>query len=317
MEIKDYNSGDEIQILKLFNEAFGKPLSEEYWKWRFLDNPENQVMIKLMWDEDKLVGHYAVSPLKLDVNGESILTALSMTTMTHPDYAGKGIFTKLAEELYFEKAKHSDLKAVWGFPNRNSHYAFINKLSWNDLAQIPVRSIAIEKIKKSSTSNISVTKLFSTEHIKAQDQFTAKQKVKIKKSVDFLNWRYQTNPTNNYVIFELNRDNVSYYAVTKIFTSFTNKNKYEIDILELVFPPEYSYLEDLMIAIKDHYNKFDLLQINLWLSPIDPKDLSIQKLGFFNTLPITFLGVRVLDSKYDILKESNEWFYSMGDSDIY
>lgn len=101
MEIRDYKPGDEKQILKLFEYSFGKKLPEEYWHWRFIDNPQKQIMIKLMWDKEILAGHYAVSPIEMIVHGEKILTALSMTTMTHPDYIGKGIFTQLAK-LYIE-----------------------------------------------------------------------------------------------------------------------------------------------------------------------------------------------------------------------
>ncbi len=118
MEIKRYKKGDEREILKLFSIAFGKDLSMDFWKWRYLQNPflEDPV-INLMWDGTKLIGHYAVSPVVLNVKGESIMTSLSLTTMTHPEYGGKGIFTKLAEDLYQNMYSIENIEAVWGFPN--------------------------------------------------------------------------------------------------------------------------------------------------------------------------------------------------------
>lgn len=317
MEVRDYKSGDETHILQLFKESFGKPLSEKYWKWRFLDNPLNKVMIKLMWDENKLVGHYAVSPIQMNVNGEQILTALSMTTMTNPNYVGKGIFTKLAEVLYNEESQKNNLKAVWGFPNNNSHYAFINKLQWIDLEQIPVRSLLIKKIINKTHSDISVVKAFKKEHIDAYQKLTLNQKIKIEKSIEYLTWRYIKNPSNDYCVFELIQDNISYFAVTKIFSSFSKKNKYEVDILELAFPADFECLNSLMNAIKEQYKEHDLLQINLWLSTNDNKYLMLDEFGFLNTLPTTYLGIRILDTRYNVLKEPQGWFYAMGDSDVY
>lgn len=317
MEIRDYKIGDEIKILELFQSTFGKPMSEAYWKWRFIDNPENKVMIKLMWDGETLAGHYAVSPLTLKVNNEKIVAALSMTTMTHPDYSGRGIFTQLAETLYQDETKKSGLKAVLGFPNSNSHYAFIKNLKWVDLEQIPTFSIDMSQIKPSKTDDIIITNSFNESHINAQYSVTNNFKIKINKSFDYLNWRYINNPINKYEIFELKNNDLSYYAVTKVFSSFNVKNKFEVDILELCFPDDQDSLVQLLNSIKEYYKKHDLLKINTWLPLNCNKHLLLEKLGFLNSTPITYSGIRILDSNYNMLDQSKDWNYSMGDSDIY
>jgi hypothetical protein len=315
MEIRDYKAGDEEHILKLFKSAFGKELSVDYWRWRFIENPVTQLMIKLMWDETRLVGHYAVSPLVLNVDGEKILTALSMTTMTDPEYAGKGIFTKLASELYLEEYKNHGLKSVWGFPNNNSHFAFINKLQWNDLEKIQTLSLSMEKIGGVALSSIKQANLFVQGHVKAFDQITVQQKIKVDRSLNYLNWRYLNNPSNAYMILEKEAGDINYYAVTKIFKSFSDQSKFEVDILELVFPEDN--LQELMGTIKNIYKDFDVMQINVWLSPHDKRSKTLTQIGFLNTAHMTHMGVKIMDSKYEVLNNSNEWAYSMGDSDIY
>ena len=125
MEIRGYQAGDEEKIYELFKMAFKKEIVPDFWKWRFLDNPfHKEPFIDLMWDGDTLAGHYAVSPIGMKVNGESVLTALSMTTMTNPNYGGQGIFPKLADSIY-KKLTDVNVQYVWGFPNMNSHYSFI------------------------------------------------------------------------------------------------------------------------------------------------------------------------------------------------
>src|SRR5687767_1720003 len=111
-----YKAGDETAILNLFEVCFKKPLAADYWRWRFEHNPAGLKMIMLMWDHEKLVGHYALSPVNMIIESENHLTGLSMTTMTHPDYTGKGIFQQLALELYNEQHRHNNLTMVWGFP---------------------------------------------------------------------------------------------------------------------------------------------------------------------------------------------------------
>lgn len=317
MEIRDYIKGDEEKILELFHSTFGKLMSKEYWKWRFLDNPEDKIMIKLMWDNEILAGHYALSPIKLNCKGTAISTALSMTTMTHPDYAGRGIFTELAEALYNDEAKNSGLKAVWGFPNNNSHYGFVKNLKWVNLEQIPTFSIDVKKIKECDFSDIFNVSKFDNNHISIQKIVTRDYKVKVEKSIDYLTWRYLKNPVNNYEIFEMQSVDISCYAVTKVFTSFVDKNKFEVDIVELVFFDDFDSLYKLMFAIKSHFKHLDLIKINTWLPLSDSKHALLEKMGFVNSLPITYSGIRILDTDYNHLEDSKDWLYSMGDSDVY
>lgn len=146
MKIRDYTNGDEIEIVKLFELVFGKPMSLEYWTWRFRDNPCSKYAIKLMWNEQELIGHYAVSPVMLDVEGVAQLTGLSMTTMTHPGYTGLGIFQQLSEALYKDMKDMLGMTAVWGFPNNNSHRGFIKNLEWKDIGVIPMMSCEVANI---------------------------------------------------------------------------------------------------------------------------------------------------------------------------
>ena len=93
-------------------------MSLDFWNWRFRENPfSDKEMISLMWDNDTLAGHYAVSPAAMIFDQQPALTALSMTTMTHPEYGGRGIFTQLANHLYDEIYREHQVKMVWGFPN--------------------------------------------------------------------------------------------------------------------------------------------------------------------------------------------------------
>ena len=66
-DIRSYHPGDENEICVLFERVFGKPMgateSMMHWQWKFLENPLKEILIKMAWDDKKLAGQYAASPV--------------------------------------------------------------------------------------------------------------------------------------------------------------------------------------------------------------------------------------------------------------
>lgn len=317
MEIKAYKDGDQSAILGLFEQSFGKSLSEAFWKWRFLDNPTGKIMIQLMWDGAVLAGHYAASPVYILRGEERILTALSMTTMTHPAYAGKGIFTQLADRLYENEFENNQVQAVWGFPNNNSHYAFIKNLGWQNLEQIPTFSVSSTKITARTGTSIQRCETFTDLHYRAAQEVLSSYLIKIERSKEYLNWRFTQHPENEYHTFESVNGDLAYFVVTKVFPSFDIKGKYEVDLVEFIVPDNSNMITDFLAEIKHFYSEFDVIKFNLWLPLDDKKHILLEKIGFTNTAPITYLGLKSFDTTNALLNFSKNWDYSMGYSDIY
>ncbi len=117
------------QILALFKYSFGKQLNEEIWKWAYIDNPNGSPIVSLYFDKDKLVGHYAVIPVKFIFNQKNINAVLSMTTMVDIAYRRSGVFIGQANDVY-QRASQLGYKFVFGFPNTNSAPGFRKKLNW-------------------------------------------------------------------------------------------------------------------------------------------------------------------------------------------
>jgi hypothetical protein len=310
VEIKIYKSGDETQILALFKKVFKRDLSLEFWNWRFTNNPFGNRKISLMWDNEKLVGHYAVSPVDF-LNGEKkIKTALSMTTMTDPDYGGRGIFGKLAKDLY-DKLLLDNYKIVWGFPNNNSHYAFINKLNWSDIGVC--HEIAGDLNLSSSESSYVFNRIniFSEKHsefIIYGDKFQHK----IFKSCTYLNWRYINNPSESYLAFEVIVDN----KIKGIIVAKKYGNK--LNILELTCEINAeiisNMLKDLGMSL---FPANKNIEISLWLSLFDEKYPIFEKLGFIPSGNLTYLGFKALGENNKEQLHLRDWSYQFGDSDVY
>jgi GNAT superfamily N-acetyltransferase len=144
MLIRPYQPGDEYKIVALFKQVFNAEMPIEYWRWRFGDgNPWGSTIVVAM-DGDTMAAHYAVSHQNVTYHGRlpcsdelehTVLTAQSMTTMTHPDYRGQGLFVKCAR-MCFEMAKEDGVKLVWSFPNKNSEKTFYGTLGWKRLGNV-------------------------------------------------------------------------------------------------------------------------------------------------------------------------------------
>lgn len=315
MELRKYQTGDEKQILDLFKLVFKQEMSEEYWNWRFSSNPfTNDKLIYLMWEGDKLIGHYAVSPIEMNFGQNLIKTALSMTTMTHPEYGGKGIFSKLATTLYNELKNDYGYKLIWGFPNNNSHYGFIKNLGWQDVAVIPMFSMKLAESRIKFGEKVSYKLLKNFDEEISQQLNNSENKFSINKSRDYLQWRYCENPDVDYTILQLNRSKG--LVVYKKIQSFNEKGKEEIDILEILIDNEIENLSGLINAILEQEKGNSIIKFNIWKSLFSKERLIFEKSGFKNTLPLTYLSVLNLNDFVEIENYQN-WEIGMGYSDVF
>jgi hypothetical protein len=309
MEIRAYKKGDEQDILNLFKLSFGKPMSAEYWNWRFANNPFSDAMqIHLMWEDDVLIGHYAVSPTQFIVSGELAMGALSMTTMTHPEYGGRGIFSALADSLY-NQMKEDDYKFVWGFPNVNSHYGFIKNLGWQDTGIVPMLSLGVNALKQVPNCNYNLIPNFDdTIALILKDDAP----ISINKTKAYLNWRYTQNPSAQYKIIQTEEGATVVY---KKILSFQDATKFEVDILEINFLKDFQQLQFLLNAILQEEQ--NVIKFNLWHSLYDKNYLLLEKMGFKMTLPLTYLGFCGFDKSVNGMSDFRNWKLSMGYSDVF
>jgi len=311
MEIRNYEPGNEIEIMELFEMVYKRPISYEQWLWRFRDNPAGAHLIKLMWDNDKLVGHYAVSPVVLNVNGEVCQTCHSLTTMTHPDYGRQGIFTKLANALYFDLEEKLDYHGIWGFPNSNSHYGFIKKLGWSDVGLIHTLQKDIEVDPSSSDIGLNEVFSFNENHATVfNDNF--KDSIHIERSVNYLNWRYFKKPSVNYKVFSSKNKNNLF--VTKTYYE-EDQGDYILNLLDF-FVEDVSTIDKYVSKIINSYD-IPISKVSLWMNVHNPLHINLEKLGYKVSTPLTFLAGRFKSKALNMASDLKQWNISMGDSDVF
>lgn len=115
----------------LFTVCFSKQekFSPRALEWLYAQNPDGHVVGYDAYDGDTLAAHYVCIPASLRVNGHVQKSLLSLNTATHPQYQGKGLFTKLAEMTY-QAAAEQGYSSVYGVANANSTPGFVRKLGF-------------------------------------------------------------------------------------------------------------------------------------------------------------------------------------------
>ena len=128
------------RYIALFQACFAgsAKFSTEYLDWLYRQNPEGEVVGFDAWEGEKLAAHYVTIPSRARILGQDCRVLLSLNTATHPDFQGKGLFTKLAELTYGAGAVQG-FTGVYGVANANSTPGFTRKLNFKLIKQLDAK----------------------------------------------------------------------------------------------------------------------------------------------------------------------------------
>jgi len=309
--LSEYKCGDEEFIIELFNRSFNRPLTYCYWKWRYLDNPNmNTNLINLAWDCDRLAAHYAVSPTIMFIDSKKCNSALSMTTMTDPNYRGKGLFTKLANKLF----ENSSLDVIYGVPNENSVKGFTEKLNFKLIKEIPMLVSKKFSIKYKINNHCVILKRFDKRFDDFFINMIDKYKIITCRNSDYLNWRFIDNTINKYKVFAyIENDNVLGYLVTKTYSIGSTLIG---DIVDLLVVDENVLKELLNIAFSS-FQIQNVLEVNTWFND---KELIkvLEEFGFSKSnKSFHFIVKDNSEKNKEVLFNYNNWYLTMSDIDLF
>ncbi|MXN65572.1 GNAT family N-acetyltransferase [Stappia sp. GBMRC 2046] len=312
MEVRLWKPGDEDAILALFEQSFGRKMSLEFWRWRFLGHPSGGPYIALAWDGDRLAAHYAVSPAPLLVDGQDVLAVLSMTTMTHPDYRGRGLFEKVGGALYEELTQHG-IAAVWGFPNANSHQSFLRKLSWVDIGDIPTMTCVLDGSREWGESDFGIQEIERTDgrFTELYGRLSGQRPICASRDPAVLAWRLDRNPLHTYFKFVLGDENsLSGYVIAK---RHLDQDADLVDIQAC----DVSTAEILIKGVLSRLGKRGIRRVNAWALNRDTIRQALERSGFIAGAPVTYFGGREISPISKEFGDLRNWRLSMMDSDLY
>ncbi len=313
LESRLYQPGDEKHILQLFRSSYARELDERFWAWRFRHSPAGEGVIYLSWDGHVLAAHYAVTPVLLRVNGQYWLTGLSGTTMTHPDYRGRGLFPDLAQRTYAYMAE-TGMGLVWGFPNALSHRGFVRNLNWVDIYEIPTLRLSLQgrSLPPPGDQVIEMEEL-DAHFDRLWNQVRDDCPIIARRDRQHLQWRYVENPAERYrILAHVEDESLLGYAVFKRYQN-------ELQIVDLLTVQDVNVGLGLVSRVAHIALEESAASVSLWLNVTHPLHHALEKWGFGNGEPITYLGGLALqpDLPADDLYDFRNWYLTMGDSDVF
>lgn len=353
--IHSFQNGDENAICNLFERVFGKPMgtteSALHWRWEYNENPSKGVFIKLAWDNERLVGQYAASPVQIHAEDRHIVAALSHDTMTDPQYGGIGIFRNTAEALYNEQ-KSAGHKFIYGFPNGNSIHGFIKNLNWRQIMSAPVhiRPVCVTKniirrvlnrdqsfVEKATDDNFSeIPQHFSEQtgryKLRREAQFgdwaddlwqrcCRQHRLWVLRNKAYLNWRYVARPESKYSIVSIWENNtVAGYCITDCVVKKFGSTLFVLDFLvDLKFKEAANTLIDYIIHLAEISG---VLFASALLTPGSKYRQAFRRHCFF-PLPERlfpqplYFGARCFDQEFNsVVFDPGAWSISWGDDDV-
>ncbi len=158
-----------VKINGLFRECFAEREIGDLWDWAYIKNPNNEPIVTLCYEENRLVGHYAIMSMPLWSGAGVINSYLSMTTMVAESHRKYGLFQKLAGDTY-EVAAKLGVDFIMGFPNALSTPGFKKRLNWVLPPTDYVARITKEQLFEGSTISMLLSEKAYT--LNFQDQKT-------------------------------------------------------------------------------------------------------------------------------------------------
>lgn len=297
-------------VYDTWNKAFKQDLDEGRWEWKFLRNPNSEkVYVSYMLEDGVLASHYAVSPLKLNYNGQWLDFGLINTAMTRPGYEGRGYLGELAKALHKELEKDGFVGLIT-FPTRQRTLGiFKYNFQWIDLQTLKIWQVTkplagsnhytfkTGKVKKSNLTLV------------AEMLFTEKRFYSLRNEIN-MGWRYIEHPVNQYYFLEISqKDKVEGLFFYKVFGK-------EIDLMD-GFYSVMSISNEIYASAVNFFLHSGFKGINTWTTGETIQDNRLKLIDAPGFLPLeTYLGLIPLNNKWD-LSNGNDWFISFYDSDVY
>lgn len=309
LDLRPYQHGDEARIIDLFEQSFGSAIAPEFWRWRYLDHPAGGPLIELAWDGDRLAAHYAVSHAPLTIDGEPTAASLSMTTMTHPDYRGMGLFPSLAERLYARLGEMGHA-LVHGFPNVMSHSTFAKSLGWQDVRPLPMLAVAPSKARGCSLEpKVRRVDVIDDAFADLLGALPVRTGIRRSRDAELMRWRIDANPQHSYERWLLMEGGeAAAYAIAKAFGDGA------LDLVEIDGEP--AAVAALIGHVVADAAGRQISAVSTWCSLGDPMHASFERKGFTMAAPVTYHGGRAFREGDDLF-DPRRWSVSMLDSDLF
>lgn len=335
------------QILKITQKVY--PNSEfatsEYFDWQYRDGPYGPAKIALAKDKNgNIIGIEPILPMRILVDGKSIMSSLSCNSIVDPDFRNQGIFSQLVSNM-LKLINSKEITTIYSIPNKKSYKIFL-KNGFTEICELPllVRPLKLSnyfsspikeiikpfeifwKVKKGKNKIEQFKGKINSDFEDLIKDLSKRTPILQIRDKEFLEWRYNKHPSRKYETHILKENNeLLGYIITRIaningkkigiildfvYNSKVKDNDGPKDLVKKVL--ERFWDEEVSLSIvtcgNDSQEKKILHQVGFKTSP-----------RFLKPEPLYFIvgGSNSDDETLKKIKNFKNWFFTFGDYDVF
>jgi GNAT superfamily N-acetyltransferase len=137
--VRPYRDADEALVLDLLSETLGGgptgERSSDFFRWKHLENPFGRSYMIVAEADGRIVGLRSFMRWRFLAGTLPLRGVRAVDTATHPDFQGRGIFSRLTREALDDLAGETDF--VFNTPNENSLPGYL-KMGWRPVGKVPI-----------------------------------------------------------------------------------------------------------------------------------------------------------------------------------
>lgn len=143
------NDDDLKQLVDLQNEVYkvrGLHFEKEEFVLWYVDNPAGKVISFNAFDGDRMIAHECFVPCFMKVGNRVLKSMRSMNVVTHPDYRGLGLFSKMTN-MAIDFAIKEGYELAFAVTNANSFPMFMKHAGFTFVTRLDVKMGYGDKIE--------------------------------------------------------------------------------------------------------------------------------------------------------------------------
>jgi GNAT superfamily N-acetyltransferase len=150
LTIRRAEPGDDVQILSLLQASLGwvpDDLFARFFEWKHRQSPFGASPSWVASDGERVVGFRTFMRWEFEYQGRIHHAVRAVDTATHPDYQGRGIFSRLTRAA-IDEIRPEGVEFVFNTPNANSRPGYL-KMGWQIVGRLPV-SVRVRSVTSST-----------------------------------------------------------------------------------------------------------------------------------------------------------------------
>lgn len=332
MIVRPYTDTDEAATLQVLTDSLGTGpggrRSPEFFRWKHQDNPFGRSFILVAESEDRIVGVRALMRWQFVTNGALVRAVRAVDTATHPDWQGRGLFTRLTSEAVDRLRTDTDF--IFNTPNQKSLPGYL-KMGWRTVGKIPV-AVKVRRpirfIRRLRRLNDSILPSLPGPRVEAltvsealglsglEELLGARnigRRLSTPRDLTYLQWRYGSAPLLDYRAVVEERDGA--VSGLAIFRVRARGPLWESTVCELIARPDDAKTRRSLLAKVASSAAVDHITCHF---PVRSLEASAARRAGFLPSPggMTFVVNSLRNAQVDPL-DAASWALSLGDLEVF